>query len=96
MKRYFLNKHDEFCSTKAQVLATMKQDGIIEKEVFEAKIAKNTGFFFCKHHQEVGEVGQGCGKECAFYIPRNGKNGRCKESGQLYENTGIKIKFKLK
>lgn len=96
MKRYFTNKHDEFCFTKAQIIAQMKLDEIAEKEVFDAKIAKNTGYFFCKQYSEVGEVGQGCGKECTFYVPRNGKNGRCKHSGHVYENTGVKVKIKVK
>lgn len=96
MKRYFTNKHDEFCFTKAQIIAQMKLDEVAEKEVFEANVANNTGYFFCKQYSEVGEVGQGCGKECTFYVPRNGKNGRCKHSGQVYENTGLKVKIKVK
>lgn len=29
--------------------------------------------------------GEGCGKECSYYKPRNGKNGRCRFSRNCYE-----------
>ena len=56
-------------------------------EVFEAKREVGSDYFFCTELDEVGEVGQGCGKFCYHYKPRNGKNGRCKHSGSVFEQT---------
>jgi hypothetical protein len=45
---------------------------------------------------EVGEVGEGCGKFCQQYKPLNGKNGRCKHYGYVYEQTDKVKLLKLK
>jgi len=74
----------------------MKENGINQMQAFEAKIEHNTGYFFCRHFLEVGEVGQGCGKRCKQYKPRNGKNGRCINSANVYEHTDKSIIINLK
>jgi hypothetical protein len=65
----------------------MKDNGLAELKLFEAERELNSGFFFCKEFHEVGEVGESCGKLCEKYAPLNGKNGRCKHSGFVYEQT---------
>ena len=65
----------------------MREAGIKEMTVHEAKIVKKTGFFYCHYFNEVGEVGVGCGKDCKAYSPRNGKSGRCRYSSHTYERT---------
>jgi len=62
---------------------------IKEMDIFLAKREVDSGYYFCKHFDEVGEKGDGnCGKSCSAYAPRNGKSGACKSVGYTYENTG--------
>ena len=93
-KFYFYDKDDEFCTTLDSIKERIEDDELTERKVFKADRIVGDGFFFCKKHQEVGEVGQGCGKTCNEYEPRNKKNGRCIHSGYCYapsEETLIKI-----
>lgn len=62
----------------------------------EAKRITGDDYFFCRKNGEVGEVGQGCGKQCDDYAPRNGKNGRCRHSGYCYDMTDKTITITLK
>jgi len=63
-----------------------------ELEVFEAIPVFGEGLFWCSEYGEIGESITGiCGKNCDKYIPRNGKNGRCKFSKTAYEITNNKI-----
>ena len=97
MAKYYFRKDDENCYEIETHFSYMRENGITEMEVFEAKRETGTGYFFCKHHLEVGEVGQSCGVyECESYIPNNGKNGRCKYSGYVYEQTDKKITLQLR
>jgi hypothetical protein len=68
-------------------LEYMKDNEINEMVVFEARRETGTGYFYCREYMEVGEVGESCGKFCAHYKPLNGKNGRCKHYGYVYEQT---------
>lgn len=95
MKLYFA-KESELCYPISVHKDIMRFDEISELEVFEAKRETGTGYFFCTEFLEVGEVGEGCGKQCDSYKPRNGKNGRCKHSGSTYEQTEILKKLKIK
>ena len=53
-------------------------------EVFEAIPVKLKGVFWCKELSFVGM--EGCGKQCDFYTPRNGKSGMCRfRSNTLFE-----------
>lgn len=93
-KKYFHNNDSEFCYQKEYFREFVDpKTGILE--VFEAKILTGTGFFFCQELELVGESGDGCGRECIYYEPRNGKNGRCRLSGPVYEQ-GKKITLKFK
>jgi len=90
MKLYF-QKDEEMAYSLQYHLDYMKENDIKEMEVFEAKIEYVKGFFFCKEFGSMGEVGEGCGKICIEYSPRNGKSGRCKHSGHLYSPGKSKI-----
>ena len=90
-KKYF-QKDDESCYSLQYHIDYMKENNITELEVFEAKAEFGTGYFYCKEFFDVGEVGEGCGKECKSYSPMNGKTGRCRHSGYVYEQTD-KIKI---
>ena len=95
MKKYFETKYSENCHSIDYFYDMMRLEELSEMEVFEAKIEYKTGFFWCNKFWELGEVGEGCGKICKEYKPRNGKNGRCVHSGPVYE-CGKKVKIKLK
>lgn len=64
-------------------------DGEEKIELQVAKIVRGGGWYWCLVEGESGEVGDGnCGKNCADYKPRNGKNGRCCHSRNCYEPVG--------
>jgi hypothetical protein len=95
-KKYFRSDDDSFCLEKRDIIKQMKEEEINELKVFEAEICYNSDFFFCREHFEIGEKGQNsCGIICKHYIPNNGKNGRCKNYGYVYEKTDKSILIKI-
>lgn len=97
-KYYFcdiFHNSDELCYDLPSILQEAKEQGLKEIEIIEAKADIGSPYFFCKHFQFVGEVGQSCGKQCEAYEPRNGKNGRCVFSSHCYSRTDKTIKIKL-
>lgn len=58
---------------------------VAERRLYRARRLKGTEFFWCTALQEVGLKGEGCGRQCDEYEPRNGKNGRCRFSAHCYE-----------
>lgn len=95
-KFYFRQDDDERCYLKKSIIEDMKENGIKELKIFEAKRDLNTDYFWCTYYLEVGEVSEDCGRLCPAYEPRNGKNGRCRYSGSCYEPTEKFIILKLK
>ena len=95
-KYYFdaTENEPEHCHTMKWHENDMREQGISERVLIEAKPSFGTGYFYCTEYDDVGEVGQGCGKECKAYKPRNGKNGRCRFSHHLYEQTDKRITIK--
>lgn len=89
MSKYYFKKGDEeFCYTKKYWLAYMDENNIKSLVLIEAKRETNVDHFYCKEFMEVGlKSDGGCGKLCDAYKPRNGKNGRCVNSGYCYEET---------
>ena len=97
MKYYFWPDNDELmCFRLSDIKDQMLRKGISEAEVYEARIVRGEGFFFCSEFQEVGESGDMCGKQCAKYSPRNGKSGRCRYHGGTYEPSEKVKTIKLK
>ena len=94
--KYYFRKNDERCYTKEYHLDWMKDNELTEMEVYEAVPEHGTGMFTCAEFGEIGEVGEGCGKMCDMYQPRNGKNGICKSYRTPYGQTDKKITLKLK
>ena len=87
-KYYFLEEDsDDGCWDLEGIKDIIEhQLGLKEKEVYEAKMIKGLGFFYCSKFGEVGETSEGgCGKVCKEYKPRNGKSGRCVHSKNCYE-----------
>lgn len=87
MKYYFENIGSERCYTKDYFVELMKEIGIKEMQVYPAKIITGGSLAWCFEADKPIETGRacGCGKECEFYKPRNGKNGRCRFSKNCYE-----------
>ena len=85
-KFYFREDDDERCFLKKDIIAEMKENGITELKITEAKIITGEGCFYCSLMQDVGDVNDNsCGRFCDDYKPRNGKNGRCRFSSHCYE-----------
>jgi len=86
-KLYFIEGEPEFCYHLDTIYEKMRSDGISKLKVFKAAMITGEPFFYCKKIGEVGETGEICGKQCDYYEPRNGKNGRCRHSKNTYEST---------
>lgn len=93
-KLYFSEHDNDGCYLLKYFRWYMKENCLDELILFRAKRENGTGYFFCKEYDEVGEVGESCGKMCSAYIPNNGKNGRCKHYGFMYEQTDEKLILK--
>lgn len=91
MKLYF-SEYEEHALNLSSWKEYAKENNIKEMELFEAEVDYNTGYFWCDIFWEIGESGEGCGKMCEKYIPRNGKNGRCRFHKNTYSQTD-KIKL---
>lgn len=76
MKLYF-NKNHENCYPIQYHLDFMRESGIEEMEIFEAEVERNTDHFYCGVYFDILSFDKSCGKQCEFYNPRNGKNGKC-------------------
>jgi len=72
----------------------MKDLNIPKMPVYEAERMVGSGYFFCNYFDEIGEVGDGCGKSCEGYEPRNKIKGICKHSIPTYEQTDKMIMLK--
>ena len=84
-KYYFSDMDEERCYTMKSILDWMKDEGMEILTIYPAKMMTGDSFFYCSVHGECGEVGEGCGRLCKEYNPRNGKNGRCRHSRNCYE-----------
>ena len=80
---YFSSDNEESCHTLDYFRESILSGD--ELTVYPAKMIVGGGFFYCRYVEDVGEVGEGCGKVCDWYSPRNGKNGRCRHSANCYE-----------
>jgi len=87
MSKYFFQNRGDNCYTIEYWKQYMKDNGISEMAVYEAKRDVGSGYFYCDKLEEVGESGEGCGKSCKYYQPRNKKNGICKHAKPTYEQT---------
>lgn len=96
--KYWFNKEDpDECGSISYWKEYMKEEGIPELTIVRAKPDFGSGYFWCKAVDAVGEVSEGgCGKMCEHYKPRNGKSGRCKHSGYVYDQTDEMRVLKIK
>jgi hypothetical protein len=96
MAKFYSSKYEDECYQKQHFIEYMIENNLSEIELTEEKQMNNSGYFWCTEFLEMGEVGESCGKICKKYIPRNGKNGRCRFSNNVYESTDKKITLKNK
>ena len=87
-KTYFSKLSEEFSQTKKWLLDEMKECGITELRVHEAKRIVGSEFYFCKAFYVIGgsEYDDSCGNGCDEYKPCNGKSGCCKHRSFCYES----------
>ena len=83
-KYYFDGNEEEHCYTLDCFIERLG-GWLDEITVYPAVMVVGVGVYYCQKFGEVGEVGEGCGKQCSEYKPRNGKNGRCRHSANCYE-----------
>ena len=93
MKYYFEKDDYEMCYTKDRFIELMEERGTTEIEIYPAKMVVGERMFYCQEYGYVGESGEGCGRFCDSYKPRNGKNGRCRHHSNTYEPTDKPIKL---
>src|ERR1035437_1181161 len=85
-KLYFQdNVESEFCHPIEWYFDYMIDNDLKEVKLFEAKVERGTGYFYCKEFGEIGESNDTCGRGCDKYQPRNGRSGICNHWGFLYE-----------
>jgi Uri superfamily endonuclease len=86
-KLYF-QKDAEMCYPLYWHLDYMKENNIKEMQVFRAKVEHESGMFFCRFMEQIGEKNGTCNKkDCDTYVPKNGIKGRCFHYGFCYEPT---------
>ncbi|MEN6569013.1 MAG: hypothetical protein ABFC18_03270 [Rikenellaceae bacterium] len=95
MKYYFSELDDEHCKTLKWIKVDMREEGLTELEVTEAKRITGQKTFYCKNCDCSMEK-DFCGVWCKDYSPRNHKSGRCRYSGYCYEPTDKKRIIRLK
>jgi hypothetical protein len=96
MAKFYTSNYEDECYQKQHFIEYVKENNFSEIELTEERQIIGSGYFWCTEFDEIGEVGELCGKICKKYIPRNGKNGRCKFSNNVYESTDKKIILKNK
>jgi hypothetical protein len=103
-KRYFIHEDSElyngdsdieYCYELETIKNMMSYHKIKEINVLEAEMIKGGDFFFCAEYSEVGEKYESCGNVCKGYKPRNGKNGRCSHSHNVYDKTDEILTIKI-
>lgn len=93
-KLYFNSHDEEIARTIEGNRMYMRENDLLEMDIYEARVQKVDGNFWCKEYESIGEAGE-CGKQCSAYKPRNGKSGRCVYHGQFYEPTDKKTTLKV-
>jgi hypothetical protein len=74
--------------TLSHHLDIMRSDGEAHRVLYAGVPMRGTGDFYCVEHGFHGKRGDDhhdCGRLCDAYEPRNGKNGRCRWSRDVYE-----------
>jgi len=89
-KYFFYNKDSKRCYTLEYIKDKMREDNLIEKEVYEAEREIKSGHVYCKLDAEVYENCEGC----TSWEPRNKVSGCCIHWGYCYSHEK-KVTIKL-
>lgn len=73
------------CYTLAHHLDQMEENMQAERKLYRARPEVGSSTRYCTEYGEHVERGEGCGKACDSYEPRNGKNGLCRHSAHCYD-----------
>lgn len=78
---------EEYCYALNYIVDEMNELDLQQVTVARAVRETETEYFFCKAIDTplVKDLDEPCGKSCADYEPRNGKNGCCKHRGFCYK-----------
>ncbi len=96
MTKYYFKKNQGVCYNLQYWHTYLREKNLKELELFEAIINKGSGHFYCTIFESTGKIGEGCGKECEIYSPRNKKSGICTHHRPTYIQGEKKIIIKNK
>ena len=83
-KLYFETVGAELAHHLQQHLTNAEEYGLTAIELHEAIPSTDKNFIWCKYHGCAFEQGT-CGGECNEYKPINGRSGKCREKGILFD-----------
>jgi len=73
------------CYPIARHLDQMEENAQAERKLYRARPEVGSSIRYCTEFGEHVERGEGCGRQCDSYEPRNGKNGLCRHSAHCYD-----------
>lgn len=77
---------EDYVSDKTSLLQEMNSENKLFLRVKKTEPERMVGNFYCKKLFTWGESGEGCGKDCSFYEPKNKVSGCCKNSNNYSYN----------
>jgi hypothetical protein len=91
-KLYFRNEDSERCHPLSYFKDEMKDAGITEMMVFEAKPDKSKDHFWCDAAGDAcASDDTTCGRNCEDYEPCNNKSGKCKSKTHCFRPDKMKL-----
>lgn len=76
---------EQSCYPIHRHLDQMEENAQAERKLYRARPEVGSSIRYCTEFGYHVERGEGCGKACDSYEPRNGKNGLCRHSAHCYE-----------
>ena len=86
-RMFFPDYDDKKCTHIKWIAVEMDRQNIDEAIVRVAEIERISGVKFCQEFDEIIEPKDTCGRVCDKYSPCNGKIGKCRHLGHLYDIT---------
>lgn len=87
MSKFYFSDYKDNCYELDYHLEYMRESGINEMKVFEAKVERGADWFYCLAMSTAAEKNDYCGKGCPYYHPRNHISGICEQYGYVYDRT---------
>ena len=86
---------DDCAHTLAEIKDQMREDGLSEVTVQQAKRQIIDGVCWCGLYESTADTAE-CNSKCDEFRPKEGKRPRCKYRGSFYEPVGEKITLTIK